>query len=157
MARYGQAFKDRAVARLLPPESAEIAEVSRAIGVGVDTLERWRAEALSMPEKTRPWTAAARLEAVITTASLDANAKSAWCREKGIYLTELEAWRQSAMAALAEPTEARVNPEQARRAQKRIKDLEREVKRKDKALAETAALLVLTKKASAIFGEGADE
>lgn len=157
MARYGQAFKDRAVARLLPPESAEIDRVSREIGVGVDTLERWRAEALSMPEKTRPWTAAARLEAVIATASLDANAKSAWCREKGIYLTELEAWRQSAMAALAEPTETRVHPEQVRRAQKRIKDLEREVKRKDKALAETAALLVLTKKAAAIFGGNEDE
>lgn len=57
-----------------------------------------------MPEKTRPWTAVARLEAVIATAALDVNAKSAWCREKGIYLTELGAWQQSAMAA---PTETR--------------------------------------------------
>ena len=41
MARYGQAFKDRAVARLLPPESASLDEVAREVGVGTDTLERW--------------------------------------------------------------------------------------------------------------------
>jgi len=157
MARYGQAFKDRVVAKLLPPESADISRVSREIGVGVNTLERWRAEALSMPEKTRTWTAAARLEAVITTASMDANAKSAWCREKGIYLTDLGAWRENAMSALDEPSQPRVSPEQGRRAQKRIKELEREVRRKDKALAETAALLVLTKKVSAIFESRGDE
>ena len=93
----------------------------------------------------------------ITTPCLFANAKVSWCVGKGFSLTELETLRQSAMCALVEPTEARVNPGQARRSQKRIKDLEREVKRKDKALDETAALLVLTKKASAIFGEGADE
>ncbi|MBS0500863.1 MAG: transposase [Proteobacteria bacterium] len=42
MARYGQAFKDRAVARMLPPESASAQEVGREIGVSADTLERWR-------------------------------------------------------------------------------------------------------------------
>ena len=49
MARYGQAFKDRAVARLLPPESSPVDTVSRELGVSVSTLERWRAEALSLP------------------------------------------------------------------------------------------------------------
>ena len=61
------------------------------------------------------------------------------------------------MAALAEPEEARASPQQTRQANKRIKELERELRRKDKALAETAALLVLSKKLSAIYGEGADE
>ena len=65
MARYGQTFKDRAVARLLPPESAEPEVVSREVGVSVDTLERWRAVALAKPAAERVWTAAARLEAVI--------------------------------------------------------------------------------------------
>jgi hypothetical protein len=69
----------------------------------------------------------------------------------------LEIWRQGATAALAEPEEARASPQQTRQAKKRIKELERELKRKDKALAETAALLVLSKKLSAIYGEGADE
>jgi len=157
MARYAQEFKDRAVARLLPPESASVEVVSRELGVGLATLERWRSEALAEPAKTRTWTAAARLEAVIATAALDEAGKSAWCRQAGVYPSELERWRQSAMAGLAEPEEARASPQQTREAQRRIKALEREVKRKDKALAETAALLVLSKKLSAIYGEGADE
>ncbi len=157
MARYGKAFKERAVARLLPPESSPVATVARELGVSVSTLERWRADALSQPEGKRLWTAAARLEAVIATAAMDADTKSAWCREKGLYPSELEQWREGAVAALAEPEEARASPQQTRQAKKRIKELERELKRKDKALAETAALLVLSKKLSAIYGEGADE
>lgn len=156
MARYEQAFKDRAVARLLPPESSSVELLSREIGVSVETLERWRAEALSLPGGKRIWTAAARMEAVMT-ASMDDEARSAWCREKGLYPSELEIWRQGATAALAEPEEARASPQQTRQAKKRIKELERELTRKDKALAETAALLVLSKKLSAIYGEGADE
>ena len=157
MARYSEAFKQRAVARLLAPESSSVEAVSQEIGVSVATLERWRSEALLMPGSGRTWTAVARLEAVIATAALDEAAKSAWCREQGVYPTELEKWRQSATAALAQPEEAPASAQQTRRAQKRIKELEREVKRKDKALAETAALLVLSKKLSAVFGEGADE
>lgn len=145
------------MARLLPPESAHIDTVARELGVSVSTLKRWRAETLSQPEGKRIWTAAARLEAVIATAAMDVEAKSAWCREKGLYPSELETWRQGATAALAEPEEARASPQQTRQANKRIRDLERELKRKDKALAETAALLVLSKKLSAIYGEGADE
>jgi transposase len=57
VARYGQAFKDRAVARMLPPESASAEEVAREIGVSVDTLERWRSEALSQPSREKVWTA----------------------------------------------------------------------------------------------------
>jgi transposase len=97
LARYGQAFKDRAVARLLPPESAPLEVVSREIGVGVGTLERWRSGALSRPARERAWTAAARLEAVITTAAMDEASRSAWCREHGVYPQQLQQWRESAL------------------------------------------------------------
>ena len=157
MARYGQVFKERAVARLLPPESSSVVTVARELGVAPATLERWRAQALAEPERQRVWTATARLEAVIATAALDEAGRSAWCREQGVYPSELESWRQSATAALAEPEEARASPQQTRQHQRRIKELERQLTRKDKALAEAAALLVLSKKLSAIFGEGADE
>ena len=49
MGRYSPEFKDRAVARLLPPESAAIPAVSQELGVSVATLEQWMAEALSRP------------------------------------------------------------------------------------------------------------
>jgi len=140
MARYGQAFKDRAVARLLPPESATVEAVTREIGIG-----------------GRTWTAAGRLEAVITTAGMDEAGKSAWCREHGVYPVEVEKWRASATASLAEPEEQRASPQATRQDKKRIKELERDLLRKDRALAETTALLVLSKKVAAIFNKGEAE
>jgi transposase len=147
------------VARLLPPQSAPLEVVSREIGVGIDTLERWRSQSLSQPARERAWTAAARLEAVIVTAAMDEAAKSAWCREHGVYPHQLQQWRASATQALAEPEEARASPQQTKQDRRRIKELEREVRRKDKALAETAALLVLSKKLEAVFNKdkGEDE
>ena len=157
MARYGQTFKDRAVARLLPPEGAAAEVVAKEVGIEVGTLERWRDDVLSMPALGRAWTAAARLEAVIVTAALDETNKSAWCREHGVYPVDLEKWLSSATASLAEPGEARASPQATRKDRKRIKELERELHRKDRALAETAALLVLSKKVEAIFRRGEDE
>ena len=145
LARYGQAFKDRAVARLLPPESAALELVAREVGIGAGTLERGREDAQSRPARGRAWTAGARLEAVITTASMGEASKSAWCREHGVYPNELDKWRSSCTAALAEPEEARATPQATRQDRKRIKELERDLLRKDRALAETAALLVLSK------------
>ena len=156
MARYGQTFKDRAVARLLPPESAAVELVAREVGVATGTLQRWREDVQSRPALGRAWTAAARLEAVVTTAAMPETGKSAWCREQGIYPAELEKWCASATAALAEPQDARASPQATRQDRKRIKELERELLRKDRALAETAALLVLSKKVTAIFSRNED-
>lgn len=94
---------------------------------------------------------------MIVTAALDESSKSAWCREHGIYPSELDAWRASATTALAEPKAARTSPQAVRQDKKRIKELERELLRKDRALAETAALLVLSKKVAAIFNKGEAE
>jgi transposase-like protein len=157
MARYGQTFKDRAVARLLPPESAVLELVAQEVGVGSGTLQRWREDAQTRPALGRAWSGAARLQAVITTAALPESGKSTWCREQGIYPAELDKWCSSATAALADPQDARASPQATRQDRKRIKELERELLRKDRALAETAALLVLSKKVSAIFHRGEDE
>ena len=142
---------------MLPPESAAVEVVAREVGIGVGTLERWREDAQSRPARGRAWTAAARLEAVITTAPMDEASKSAWCRKHGVYPGELDKWRASCAAALAEPEEARASPQATRADRKRIKELERDLLRKDRALAETAALLVLSKKVAAIFNKGEDE
>ena len=157
MARYGEAFRNRAVARLLPPESVRVGDLAKEIGVTMQTLERWREEAQTRPARGRAWSAGARFEAMITVAALDEAGKSAWCREHGVYPAELDKWRSSATAALAEPEEARASPQATRQDKKRIKVLERELLRKDRALAETAALLVLSKKVAAIFNKGEDE
>jgi len=92
------------VARL-PPESSLVEIVSREVGVSASTLERWRADALAIAAGAgaRRWTPAARLEAVIATAVMDAATRSSWCREQGLYPTELEAWKQAAVTGLGEP------------------------------------------------------
>ncbi len=156
MARYGQSFKDRAVARLLPPESATLELVSKEVGIAVGTLQRWQDSIQSMPARGRAWTAPAKLQAVITTAALSEADKSAWCREHGIYPAELAQWCASATTALADPQDARASPQVTRKDRKRIKELERELLRKDRALSETAALLVLSKKVAAIYHWGED-
>ena len=159
MARYGQEFKDRAVARLLPPESSPLKDVANEIGVGVGTLERWRSEALAQPAHERIWTAAARFDAVVTTTAMDEASKSAWCRANGVYPQELEQWRETAVASLSGAEVPRTNAQETKKHLRRIKELERDVSRKNNALAETAALLVLSKKVSAIFNRemGEDE
>jgi len=83
--------------------------------------------------------------------------RSAWCRGHGAFPAELDQWRASCAAALAEPEEARASPQATRQDRKRIKELERELLRKERALAETAALLVLSKKVQAIFNKAEDE
>ena len=104
------------MARLLPPESSAIDVVSREVGISVTTLGRWRADALangsgercgaSAGAGSQRWTAMARLQAVITTAAMDEATRSAWCREQGLYSTELDAWKQDAIAGLGEPRAA---------------------------------------------------
>ena len=157
MARYGQAFKDKAVARLLPPESASLESVARDLSISAPTLERWRADALSRPARERAWTAAARFEAVLVTAAMDEAGKSAWCRERGVYPQELEQWRQAATQALAEPEDARASHRATKADRRRIAELGRELRRKVKAVAVTAALLVLSKKLEVIFHKDRDE
>jgi transposase len=156
LARYGQAFKDKAVARLLPPESAGLEVVAREVGVSAGTLERWRADALASGRKRGGWTPVARLEAVIATASMSEADKSAWCRGQGLFPSELDEWRQTATASLGAPETAVTNAA-TRADQRRVRELERDLRRKDKALAEAAALLVLSKKLAGLFPKDADE
>lgn len=125
--------------------------------MSVGTLERWREDAQTRPARGRAWSAGARLEAVITTAAMNEAAKGAWCREHGVYPGDLDKWRASCTTALVDPQDAPASPQATRADRKRIKELERDLLRKDRALAETAALLVLSKKVSAIFNRGEDE
>lgn len=136
---------------MLPPESAPPETVSREIGVSVSTLEKWRSQSLGDASRHKVWTAAARLQAVIATAAMDEVSRSAWCRENGLYVQQLQQWKDSATQSLSAPGESRASPSQTKADQRRIKELERQIRRKDAALAEAAALLILSKKTQAIF------
>ncbi len=75
---------------------------------------------------------APRLEDVITTAAMNEAAKSAWCRQHGVYPAALDKWRASATHALADAEDARASPQATRASAKRVKELERDLLRKDR-------------------------
>jgi transposase-like protein len=103
------------------------------------------------------WSAEAKLAVVIETATLSEVELSQYCREKGLYPEQAKAWKQACLdgqrSALLQAQNER---EQAKADKKRIRELERELNRKEKALAEAAALLVLRKKLNALWGDNGD-
>ena len=132
-------------ARVLP---AALAEES---GVAKTTLERWRMEARRLPEvsnkkQAKAWTVQDKIRILGGAASLEGEALLAFLAQQGVLLAELEQWR----SALADGPATGSSQAADRR---QIKLLERELRRKEKALAEAAALLVLKKKVSALLGD----
>jgi len=142
-----------------------MSELARETRISEATLYLWRNRAgvkgegmtgaSTHPEK---WSSSQKFAVVVETASLNEAELSEYCRKKGLYPEQVKAWRaacEKANAATAEKTKeirAAVATEK-----KRVKELGHELRRKEKALAETAALLVLRKKADAIWGTGEDE
>ena len=104
------------------------------------------------------WVSADKFAAVLETAALNESDLSAYCRERGLYPSQVKEWRTACEQANDwDRAQNKRLQDNTRNADKRIKELERELNRKEKALAETAALLVLRKKAQAIWGESEDE
>ena len=104
------------------------------------------------------WSAEAKLAVVIETASMNESELSEYCREKGLYPEQVREWKAACLCGQLSETERRKQErEQAKKDKKRIKELERELNRKEKALAEAAALLVLRKKLTALWGEKEDD
>jgi hypothetical protein len=160
------------VERLSGPHAPSATELASETGVAQSTLSRWLKEAGTVAPKMarrdkqkkeppsaakRPqdWTAEEKLALVLEAAAIPEADLGAFLRRKGVHEAQLAEWRAAATAAL-QPKSRRerkaVNIER-----RRIRDLEREVARKDKALAEAAALLVLKKKAQAIWGDEDDD
>ena len=107
------------------------------------------------PEK---WSSEDKFAIVLETASLNEAELSQYCRQKGLYAEQIASWRKACLQANADSAaQAKAHREQAKKDRKQIKQLERELNRKEKALAEAAALLVLQKKAQAIWGDAEDE
>ncbi|MGQ0601160.1 MAG: transposase [Anaerolineales bacterium] len=106
-------------------------------------------------EKTsRSWTRVQRLDALLETHGLSDEERGAWCRERGVHSHQLEHWRRELIEGAQESGESAVERRTLREENRALK---KELRRKDKALAETAALLVLKKKAAAIWGENEGE
>jgi transposase-like protein len=145
-------------------EGISMSTLARETGITEATLYRWRdaakpnGEAVADIQKPGEKHSASRKFAIVVeAASLNEAELAEYCRKKGLYPEQIKTWRTQAEKALA----SGVVPAQELRdavaaGRKRAKALERELHRKEKALAETAALLTVRKKAAAIWGEGED-
>jgi len=110
------------------------------------------------PSNPENWSGKNKLAVVIETAALNEQELSAYCREKGLYVEQVRRWREAAEtgATMERPLSAQERREwQSDR--KKSRRLEKDLRRKDKALAEAAALLVLQKKAREIWGDNEDD
>ena len=162
---YPKERKEAVLRKMLPPNNKTIPEIAKEEGISEGTLFNWRkaarAEGRLMPNgDSTPtgWCAADKFAAVVETASLNEAELSVYCRERGLYPEQIRQWREACEQANDWDRNQNKRLKEARKAdEKRIKDLERDLGRKDKALAETAALLVLRKKAQAIWGDSEDE
>jgi transposase len=159
MSRYSQELKESVLKRMMPPRNQSVAELSRETGITETTLYNWRSEARRagavMPgggkRKVEQWDSPAKFAVVLETASLGEEALSEYCRSKGLYVEQIRQWRAACEQANARNDAVAASQEQQRKSdRRRIKDLERELHRKEKALAEAAALLVLAKKYRAL-------
>jgi len=166
-ARFTQSFKIQAVEKALSrSDGVTVKDIADVLGVGHSTLGKWIALArqqklepmqdkevprMKFDKRPQDWSAEEKLNMVITCASLDENKVSKLCRERGIFSHHIKQWKQDFVNGQPAGTAVSTRSDNKTLRQEN-KALKKELNRKDKALAETAALLVLQKKVNAIWG-----
>ena len=164
MRQYSDVFRSRMVQRMVGPEAVSANALAHEVGVSQNALSRWLREARSLqgmgetPKRSKKkWSGAEKLRIVMEASALTGSELGALLRREGLHEAELAEWRAAAEAALGEQPRSRAKPSSKPSVEvKRIKELERELHRKEKALAEAAALLVLKKKVQEIWGDEDD-
>ena len=165
MKRYAEERKQAILKRMMPPENTPVSILVEETGISDVTLYHWRKQARSgglvvpgdgrNPEK---WSPEDKFAVVLETAVMNEAELAEYCRKKGLFAEQIAEWKEACIQGnLSAAEQTKAARDQARSAKKEIKELKRDLRNKEKALAETAALLVLRKKMNAIWGEGEDE
>ena len=150
MPTYSTKQKEAVVRKLLLPNSPSALALSKQIGISQGTISRWlreytNREDIHMAKRPLDWTPEERFQTVMETNSLSADELGLYVRKKGITLQQLKEWKADCIQAMG-GRPGRKPDKEKRDLKRQIKELERDIRKKDKALAETAALLVLKKK-----------
>ena len=151
---YAENFKQAMVQKLLLPGGPSVLSLSREIGVSEQSLYNWKAkyqngESGETQRSPRHWKNEDKYEALLEAAKLTGEDLGKWLREKGLRSEHLEIWRQEMKKNLNQHNKN----DEIRELKKKNKELERELRRKDKALAEMSALVVLKKKVGILWGD----
>ena len=155
--RFTHDFKKAIVEKITVPGGVSVSAMSKELGLPYMTVYGWvRYHAnISSMKKRIDWTPERKLEAIIETAKMSEIDLGIYLRSKGLHSQDLEQWRQDFYEAQRHTGRPRQNPEVAA-LKNREKELEKDLQRKDKALAEMSARIVLLKKSRLIWGDGED-
>ena len=165
MPRYSLELKNSVIAKMMPPENKSITQIARETGLPEATLNQWRRKARAtgcvVPgdnQEAERWSTQDKFLIVVETASMNEEALAEYARKKGLYVDQIKSWRDACLNANGGVAKeaARLHKE-LKATERENRKLGKELARKEKALAETAALLVLRKKADAIWGDNEDE
>ena len=157
---YSDDFRKAMVEKMSGTHAKSATVLAEEVGVHQSTLSRWLKEhgrfdsmggGMSTKKRPQNWTAEEKMQAVMAYDGMDESERGLYLRGQGLYGVDIERWREEMLQALSK------KPKKGDPKDKRIQNLERELRRKEKALAETAALLVLKKKAQAIWGDDEEE
>lgn len=159
--KHTEEKKKRALALMAPPHNMPVREVAQETGIPKAILNLWRktarAQGQAMPgdgQNPEQWPPAVKFAVILEAAPLSEAELAEYCRKKGLLVEQLRRWRNEMQSALAGSDRRDRVEERAK--DKRIRELERDLNRKNKALAETAALLVLSRKYEALGTDGED-
>lgn len=159
--RHSIEFREQALSKARQRGTRSVQDLAKDLNMAAGTLRKWishsnRQDVSLTPGAQLPvdlpaqsWSAAQKLLALHQTHGLAEVELHAWCREKGLFEHQLKAWRE-AFCTMAAP-ESREAKSAPRELQIKHEVLQRELRRKEKALAEAAALLVLQKKFQALW------
>jgi len=150
------------------PNGQDVPQVSKELGIHRSMLCKWRSnwclrgDVVPASEKdSDSLSAADKFTVVLKSAGFNATELSAYCRERGLFPEQVDCWRQTAQDANANAVltmaEQRDLEKRHQQDQKEIKALKQDLRRKEKALAEAAALLIAAKKIQAFWGEDGDD
>jgi len=162
---YAPERREAVLKKLMPPNAVSIAELARSENISEQTLYGWRAKARQqgrlMPDTDLTptgWSSRDKFAAVMETATMSEAELGEYCRAKGLHTSQLSAWRAACEQANDWDQATAVQMRQAKKSSdKQTRQLERELARKEKALAEAAALLILRGKLEALYDKDADD
>jgi transposase-like protein len=157
--QYSSKFKE-AILKKLSQSELPVSQFARQESINPSTLYSWQRQfkttgfSMSKIIPADKWSTEEKFAIVLETATLTEIEVSEYCRTKGLYPEQVKGWKLACVAANTTDRVKKGKITAERKAdKKRIKQLERELNRKEKALAETAALLVLRKKFDAYHRE----
>jgi len=162
MTNYPKELKDSIIAKMLPPQNISVPLLAKETGIPTGTLYSWQHKARGRSDsKTVAGNTPSnkeRFTIILETASLNEIELGEYCRQRGIYPEHIKNWKDNFIHDSASSEKmSKTQRQQAQQQSKTIQQLQSELRRKDKALAEAAALLVLQKKFQALWTESEDE